>query len=339
MIKKCSEFGIGFGGGQCIRGRTTLPFFGPFAFRHVDARSDKPEKLLPFAEKRRRGIDVPVIISIVALEPILQPECLTPAVRFEEQLGARPPVIRMDCLQPSESQARPGSLSGKLVPRFAEEGAGSVLIRHPHHDRRMVRHATKPLLALTDRLGCVTTDERHVHMGIHPCQQFSRSERLDEIVVRPLLQTLHLRFLSGSGGEHNDRDRFAVGIGPHFAQQTKSIQIRHHHIGHDQVRSLPPNGLQGSFTVRDRFDLIPFSQQAGDIVADIGIVVGDEDAGRAGLPFRSLSQSRLRRLLRRRFKVVTKTILTLRQPSQGFFDKGPSTQRRRDSVSIQTDTI
>jgi hypothetical protein len=67
-------------------------------------------------------------------------------------------------------------------------------------------------------------------------------------------------------------------IGADRPQQLQAVEARHHHVGEQQIGRLAPHRGERGHAVADRLDAAGRREQAGHVVAHVGVVVGDDDA-------------------------------------------------------------
>jgi hypothetical protein len=113
----------------------------------------------------------------------------------------------------------------------------------------------------------------------HGGAELARAERLDQILVRPGLQSLDARLLTGARGEQDDRNRPGPLIAAERRQQTEAVQRRHHHIREDEIRRVCTNSIERLAAVRHDVDKVVRRENPCEVVPHVGIVVGDQHAG------------------------------------------------------------
>jgi hypothetical protein len=134
----------------------------------------------------------------------------------------------------------------------------------------------------------------HGEIGGHAREQLARRERLDQVVVRAGIESLHARFLSGPGRQKHHRDIAELHIGADRAQQTEAVEAWHHHVGQDQVGRLLVRGAQRRLAVGGELDLVAaLLQQAAHVAPQVGIVVDLQDASRHGFGPRTSGSQRI----------------------------------------------
>ncbi len=102
--------------------------------------------------------------------------------------------------------------------------------------------------------------------------------RLHDIIVGAGLQSLDARLLSGSRREKNDRQQRGRCLGA-AVSPGRTVKLRHHQVTQYQVRRIGETSGQSLLTVRHGEDLISRPiQQAADMSAHVGVIVGEQDA-------------------------------------------------------------
>ena len=123
---------------------------------------------------------------------------------------------------------------------------------------------------------------------IDPGQQFTRVERLGEIVVRADFETDDAIGLVPLGGEHDHR---RLRLGTHLAAQFETADAGQHDVENDQVDRRLSQHLAHLVAIAGGADLETVAaQELGDEMADLAIVVDDEDM-RAAAGFRRRARS------------------------------------------------
>ena len=108
--------------------------------------------------------------------------------------------------------------------------------------------------------------------------QLAGPERLQQIVVGAGLEPGDARLLAGARRDEDHGQVPQRRVGADRPQQLQAVQARHHHVGEQQVGRLAPQGGERGHAVADRLDAAGRGEQAGHVVAHVGVVVGDDDA-------------------------------------------------------------
>jgi hypothetical protein len=116
-------------------------------------------------------------------------------------------------------------------------------------------------------------------MRPHSGDELARAERLHQVVVSAGRPSVDSRFLAGTCREQQHRDRPQRWIAANFFQQAKAIHRRHHDVGEDQIGGLAPGRCQRGDPITHRLDLVLGEQHPCDVLAHVGVVVGNEDSG------------------------------------------------------------
>ena len=119
------------------------------------------------------------------------------------------------------------------------------------------------------------------HLRLDARDQLARGERLDEIVVRAGLQPLDARLFAGTRRQQDHRHRLRPLVGAQALQQLEPVELRHHDVGDDHVGTVRLRRRQRGGAVAHRFDRPSVAEQARDVLAHVGVVVGHEDARRS----------------------------------------------------------
>ena len=171
---------------------------------------------------------------------------------------------------------------GAVVAEHVDEGGVDLGDR-----ARLVADEQRLLQRVDERrtpAGVVVTHTCQHDVGTYPGQQLGGGERLDQIVIRAGAQPGDRGLRPGTGREQQHRHRRGPPVRPQRRNQPQAVQDRHHHIADHQVRRGRSHHLQCRAAVGDRFDDVTVgAQQPAQIVAHVGVVVGDHHAHRPSL--------------------------------------------------------
>ena len=113
--------------------------------------------------------------------------------------------------------------------------------------------------------------------GAQPGQQLGQREGLGQVVVGPGVEALDPVAHGVAGGEHEDGD--VVAGRAQGAGRLEPAEPRHHHVHHDDVGPLGPDGGQRLGAVGGEHDVVAVELQAApQRLAHRLVVVDDEDA-------------------------------------------------------------
>ena len=130
------------------------------------------------------------------------------------------------------------------------------------------------------RRAAARRDPRQLEVGGDAGQQLAGAERLGEVVVGAPLEALDPRLLAGAGRDEQDRGSWRSPGRP--AARGAGRSRRAGIITSESTRSGGcAGGGQGLHAVGDRLHVVPLGQQAADVLAHVGVVVGPEDRGRS----------------------------------------------------------
>jgi hypothetical protein len=187
-------------------------------------------------------------------------------------------------------------LSDELGKRLAEPAAEELSVSHhlrvalvgeleaqlgPGENgdahRRLAEDGSHPLgLPLLDDPE-LRTDE----LGIHPGQQLTRAEGLDQVVVGAGLQPLAPRLLAGPGREHDHRQSAQRCIAADGGQELEAVHLRHHHVGQQEVGPGAADRGQRLRAVAHQLHLVAGLEHPTQVLAHVGVVVRDHDSSLA----------------------------------------------------------
>jgi hypothetical protein len=169
--------------------------------------------------------------------------------------------------------------------------AGVAIVGKPHSGRHRPQHGFEFGGSGAQRLHHLPPEARHLKIGADARQQFARGKRLGEIVVGDGVDPFDPRFLAGASGEEQQRYIARNRIGAQCAQQTKPVEQRHHDVRQNEIGHPAPYRRQGRFAVGNGLDLdlvALIGQQAANVVAHIGVVVGQQDFAAGRSPGRNI---------------------------------------------------
>ncbi len=109
-------------------------------------------------------------------------------------------------------------------------------------------------------------------------QEIARRKRLHQIVVGRGRQALEASFLAGARRQHDDRHGVQVRIGAQLPQQAEAIELRHHHIGDDDVGAASARDIERDTAVARRVDVPALGEQPFRVVAHVGVIVGQQNS-------------------------------------------------------------
>ena len=140
--------------------------------------------------------------------------------------------------------------------------------------------------------GMVAAHPGQLHVGPDPGQQLGRGERLDEVVVGARVQALDRRLLAGPRGQQQHRHLGGARVGAQRGDQLEAV--RRGIITSLMTRGPAggPGRVQRGLPVGDRGHLVAGPQQPLQVLAHVGVVVGEQHAGRRGLARRGSARQR-----------------------------------------------
>jgi hypothetical protein len=214
------------------------------------------------------------------------------AERHADDLGSLPPRAQRHVVRELHDQLGP-----------AQDGDG---------ERRLHEMAIEPAPLFVDRARPARGGEarRDSH------EQIARGERLYDVVVRASLQPLGRGLLAGARGQQDAGRRREGGVAADSVKEREPVEPRHHHVAHHEIRRIAADRGERLEPIAHDFDVPVLAKDARDVVAHVGVVVGDDDAG--------VRFVRGRRVLRR-----PRRRLARRTPPQRLFDVLARVDRRR----------
>ncbi len=154
--------------------------------------------------------------------------------------------------------------------------------------------------------------------------ELARRERLGDVVVGARVERLGRFLLPGARREHDDGRRPERSIGAERLDERDTVEPGHHHVAEDQGRRRAPDALEGCGAVADGLDGPPLAQDARDVLAHVGVVVGKDDTFPGICVFREVSSpcGRIERGV---------------DPTRGLLDECPCADGRRSAGSLRAD--
>ncbi len=119
----------------------------------------------------------------------------------------------------------------------------------------------------------------HLQVGTDAGQKLLGAEGLHKIIVGAGFQAFDSTLFTRPSRQHDDGHAARARVRPHRLHQAEPVEIRHHHVGEDQVRRPVEGRSERSLPVRQGLDVVVLCEQAGDVSAHVGVVVGDQNAG------------------------------------------------------------
>jgi hypothetical protein len=190
--------------------------------------------------------------------------------------SGRPPAPASTTRRPNGSPGDPvgadqraGALGHDL--EHLGDGAGAVDV-----DGRVREVAQQLGVALGGARGGLA-QLGEVEVRAHAGDQLARGERLDEVVVGAGRQPLDGGLLAGAGREHDHRQLRRRRVGAQPREQPEAVELGHHRVREDQVGPARAHRLQRGAAVAHRLDVPMTGEQPLEVVAQVGVVVGDQD--------------------------------------------------------------
>ena len=147
----------------------------------------------------------------------------------------------------------------------------------------MVGHVAKAAFGLAQRLGHLAAQARGGDGAGDASDQLARRERFGEIVVCACIEPFDLGLFAGAGRQHDHRQVAQLGVLADGRQKPKAVEPGHHHVGDQQLGPGRARRGERGVAVSDGVHGVTLSlQEAADIGAQVGIVVGQEDGRTVG---------------------------------------------------------
>ncbi len=110
--------------------------------------------------------------------------------------------------------------------------------------------------------------------GTEAGEKLGEGERLDQVVVRPAVQTLD-PFLDRIQGRE-DQDRFGEAARPQFAEDVQSVPAGKHEVQHDRIDGPRRRGLEALDAGGSRDDLVALGLQAAPEAIPVLLLILDD---------------------------------------------------------------
>ncbi len=271
------------------------------AFRHFLLRLDvgadaEPTEKRAVAKLRHPAHRVPAIGAIVGADPLhpllyVVRRLCTHGHRNEPEIALQ--VVWMNAKLPRRGRERRRVVrqAGDVVKRLVDERHSPFRVVQPNDKRKLVGNRAKrcrgnrlfarrgkpvPRLEIEGQL--LAPRSRGVDLRGHARAQFVRGERLRQIIVGAGRETLDRRFFASTRAQKQDGRRAQLRIGAQRGEKRKAVHPRHHHVADHEVERLAPGRVQSVDAIAHGDDVVVRRDDARDVGAEIGIVVGEEDA-------------------------------------------------------------
>ena len=169
----------------------------------------------------------------------------------------------------SRSEVLGAGCAGELLPAGVEEDPPAAGVGHPDQGGGEVGHRGEPFLGLA-------ADPAELEVRADAGHQLLGGERLDQVVVGAGRQPLDGRLLAGAGGQQQHRHAGGPRVGAERGQQPHPVQPRHHHVADDEVRRRGAARPPARPARRAPPRRVARSEQPVQVVAHVGVVVGDQ---------------------------------------------------------------
>lgn len=121
--------------------------FDPLAVGNIGQRTDVAQEAPVAAEVRRRGVDTPAVLPIVAADAVFGDERAACIERLLEGMPYTRRIIGMHRIPPALVQGLFLALAGELIPLRVPVDAVAVHVRHPDHRRHRLAQCAEARLA------------------------------------------------------------------------------------------------------------------------------------------------------------------------------------------------
>jgi len=174
----------------------------------------------------------------------------------------------------------PEVLAHAGVPALIGDGK----IAEPEADLDGLGDEFETIVIFAEEDFAASADAGKFEVGLHASEKFAGAERLGEVIVGAALEALDAGGFSGAGREQDDWNGVGGGMLAQFAQKAVAVELGHHHVGKDEVGGIGDGGIESGAAVGVGIDFVIVGEKAGEILAHVGVVVGEENTRtRAGL--------------------------------------------------------
>jgi hypothetical protein len=119
---------------------------------------------------------------------------------------------------------------------------------------------------------------RELQVRAHARDQLAAGERLRQVVVHARAEPLDRRLLARPRGEHDHGELARGRVLAQGRDEPVAVEARHHRVRDQQVGRLRAHRLQGGHAVGHHVHVPERRQQPRQVAAQVGVVVGDQDA-------------------------------------------------------------
>ena len=152
-------------------------------------------------------------------------------------------------------------LAGECLAWIGGEKPQQIELRGRQVERRPVQLGSpgvivylKPLRLQRPARFVVGTPSK---VGLDPGQQFSRTERLGDVVIAADFEPEHPVDLLGASRQEEDRSVGSGRVRAQAATEFETVAVRQHHVEDDQVRTVILNQLVDSIESVSGHDVVP----------------------------------------------------------------------------------
>ncbi len=215
---------------------------------------------------------------------------VTEELGLEEMLGQRRAVDRHERLARARAVGVDGARDQLLARAgLAEDQDVRLRPRRLLHQLEHLRHGgaaahdvleAQGLLELLAQVSVLDLEAPVPEGALGRDAKLIHREVLREVVERPLLDRGHRRLDGREPGDHDDGQRGIDLVGA--PEERQPVHARHPEVGQHQVRPLSLEDRERGGPVSGRRARIALARQdAGAVLEHVGLIVDDQDAGRA----------------------------------------------------------